>query len=378
MSGSERVNPEKGRELLESLWKEICNSGNTEELRFIENKELISKIRSILKGRTKSYKYALLTQVLAKALDGSVNTLALQKQAKVDAGKPFDARSFCRKAVVPFEKDSMKGILGSSEDPYVSKPLRHSVVSLDLLDHIKDKKGWEDLYDILSLIQDKNDREFTENVLRQILLELCRSYLKLREDSNALFVRGKTVTVNDLLGVISDFLSEPSEGARLQVIVYALIKTLNKRVHAFKEIRTSKSTVADEFAGKYSDIECFDEKGNLELGIAVTEYLDVRKLREELEKAHRKNVKRLIVVTWNLPESRKSRFVPLLDKYEQEGLKVTIEDVSHLVSFITTFFNNEIRADFIEKVGSSLKELGYIDHFERWVELLRERKLVEG
>ncbi len=336
------------------------------------------KIRSILNGRTKSYKYALLTQVLAKALNGSVNALALQKQAKVDAGKPFDARSFCRKAVVPFEKDFMGGILGSSEDPYVSKPLRHALVSPDLLDHIKNKKGWEDLYEILSLIQDKNDREFTGNVLRQILLELCRSYLELREDSNVLFVRGKTVTVNDLLGVISDFLSEPSEGARLQVIVYALIKTLNQRIHAFKEIRTSKSTVADEFAGKYSDIECFDGKGNLELGIAVTEYLDVRKLREELDKAHRKNIKRLIVVTWNLPESKKPKFMSLLDKYEQKGLRVTIEDVSHLVSFITTFFNNEIRADFIEEVGSSLKELGYIDHFKRWVEILRKRKLVEG
>jgi len=378
LSESERLDPKKGRELLEGLWKEICSNENIKEIRFIKNDELIIKIRSILNGKTKSYKYALLTQVLAKALDTSINALALQKQAKVETGKPFDARSFCRKAVVPFEKDFMGGILGSSEDPYVSKPLRNAMVSLDLLDHIKNKKGWKDLYEILSVVQNKNDREFTENVLKQILLELCRSYLELRKDSNALFVRGKTVTVNDLLGVISDFLSEPSEGARLQVIVYALIKTLNKRVHAFKEIRTSKSTVSDEFAGKYSDIECFDEDGNLELGIAVTEYLDSRKLREELDKAHRKNVKRLIVVTWNLPEFKKSKFVPLLDKYEQKGLRVTIEDVSHMVSFITTFFNNEIRADFIEEVGSSLKELGYIDHFKRWVEILRKRKLVEG
>jgi len=43
-----------------------------------------------------------------------------------------------------------------------------------------------------------------------------------------------------------------------------------------------KSTVADEYAKRLADIECFNDKGELKMGIAAIEDLDIRKIKRRI------------------------------------------------------------------------------------------------
>ncbi|WP_457549411.1 restriction endonuclease, SacI family [Archaeoglobus sp.] len=64
----------RANELLKTIWDEISKKDKLNETSCLT--DVIAKIN----GKMKSYKYALLTQVLTKAVNPSIYILALQKQ----------------------------------------------------------------------------------------------------------------------------------------------------------------------------------------------------------------------------------------------------------------------------------------------------------
>jgi len=96
-----KLNAEKGLKILEELWNEVENINvedlDKDKMKFVDE-NLVKKIRSIIRGRTVSFRYALLTQLLAKIVEPNVNALALQAKASMLGIKgAFNARSFCKK-----------------------------------------------------------------------------------------------------------------------------------------------------------------------------------------------------------------------------------------------------------------------------------------
>jgi hypothetical protein len=364
---------EKGYEELEKLWREIegIDVKDLDKVTFIDDSDLINKIRSIIRGETVSYRYALLTQLLAKVVDPNVNALALQKGAGIQGA--FDARSFCKETVVKFERNYLENILGGSPDPYVSKPLRHKMISLDVIKEIRDKEGWKALYEILKKVEDKRDVEFARNVLKQALLEVRKLQAEVWASMQISISRSPTLT--ELVDAINKFLAKPSEGARVQAVVYALLRVINNRIKAFKDIKVAKSTVADKFAGKVTDIECISESGKVEIGVSVTELLDDNKLEEELNKCIRKGVGKLILIAHKIDLSQDAR-AKLVNFMRSNKIDVAIEDLACFVSIFTTLLNSEMRSDLIKEIAETLKELGYLSHLRDWIDILKRMGLV--
>jgi len=309
-----------------------------------------------------SYRYAILTQILAKTTEPSINALCLQAKAK-DPGA-FDARSFCKKTIVVFEEDKLGNALGGSKDPYVSKPLRHDVISPKLQD-IKDVSGWIDLYKILKRIEDANNADFTSRILRQTLLEVY----KLRHEVLKPPLSIPTINIGQLKAVLISYLAKPSQGARPQAIIYALLKTLNERVKAFDIIDTAKATTANGFAGRLADIECKDSSNNLKLAVAVTDELNATKLKDELDKALKNNIRNLIVIAHNIRE--KSRIDEVVDRYRYD-LDVVVMSLIEFVSVVTILWNSELRRRFALKAYDVLHELAYHEHAVAWDRILRK------
>ena len=63
-----------------------------------------ASIDSILRGSHKTYRYVLVTSLLAKSTNKDVDILSLQ--AKDDSAGAYDARSLCHKVIVPFERST--------------------------------------------------------------------------------------------------------------------------------------------------------------------------------------------------------------------------------------------------------------------------------
>jgi hypothetical protein len=363
----------KGYEELEKLWQEIekIDIKNLDKETFTDDSDLINKISSIIRGKTESYRYALLTQLLAKVVDPNVNALVLQKSAKTSGA--FDARSFCKKTVIKFERNYLGNILGGSPDPYVSKPLRHKMISLDIIEEIKDKEGWKALYDVLKKVEDKRDVEFARNILKQALLEVRKLQAEVWASMQIYISRPPTLT--ELVNAINEFLAKPSEGARVQALVYALLRVINNRIKAFKEIRAAKSTVADKFAGKVTDVECISENGKVEIGVSVTEFLDDNKLEEELNKCVGKGVSKLILIAHRINLSQDAQ-AKLDDFMKTNKIDVVIEDLTGFVKISTTLLNSKMRSDLIKEIAEALKELGYLSHLRDWIDILKNAGLV--
>ena len=91
--------------------------------------EMETKIQQILRHTHLTYKYILLTGMLAITVDPKAHPLALQSSAPFDGA--FSARTLCHCVVVPFEKEQLQERLGGSNEPFLNKPARFTHLSTD-------------------------------------------------------------------------------------------------------------------------------------------------------------------------------------------------------------------------------------------------------
>lgn len=115
-------------------------------------------IGEVMLGQHLTYRYILLTNLLAKATNKAANPLALQ--AKADLHGAFDSRSLCHKVVVDFDRDAdqLAGKLGRSNEPYLNKPARYPALTTDnAVRRGYDRRILELCIDILGGLNDEVD-----------------------------------------------------------------------------------------------------------------------------------------------------------------------------------------------------------------------------
>lgn len=111
-------------------------------------------IDSILRGSHKTYRYVLVTALLAKSTNKDVDILSLQ--AKDNSVGAYDARSLCHKVIVPFERSTYPNSLGGSNEPFLNKPARFQRLSkTNAVRSGNDSETLESLIKILSEIHSK-------------------------------------------------------------------------------------------------------------------------------------------------------------------------------------------------------------------------------
>lgn len=81
-----------------------------------------SEIDRIVTGNHLTFRYMLVTALLAKATNVEANPLSLQAGAGIDGA--YDARSLCHKVIVPNQGRLLRYALGNSNEPFLNKPAR--------------------------------------------------------------------------------------------------------------------------------------------------------------------------------------------------------------------------------------------------------------
>lgn len=113
----------QARKILESSFSAAMKLG------FKPNSKAATNISEVILGTHLTFRYILVTNLLAKATNFKVHPLALQ--AGADLTGAFDSRSLCHKVFVPFEREQMAGKLGRSNEPYLNKPARFTSLSTE-------------------------------------------------------------------------------------------------------------------------------------------------------------------------------------------------------------------------------------------------------
>lgn len=341
---------EKAEKLLKSVWDEIARipAADLEKTTFIDDPELKDAIRDLVNASTKAFRYAVLNQILAKAAQHDLNCLALQKSAGLSGS--FDARSLCKQVVVPFENDHLGGCLGKSTDPYVSKPLRREHVSLEekVIKQIKNKAEWEKLYKLLSTVENRNDPALTEQVLKQILLEMRK--LSSRQPLSL----PSSISAEEIRTILVEYIAQAKLGLGPQAVAYSLLEIFNKRTKTYHTVTSVSPTTADTFTGRVADIECRDEKGSLRLAVCVTQKLNLQKLENELVKCSRSGVKNALFLAYEIAVDRQEAY----KKASNYDINAAICDLVDFVLTITALLNNEMRKELIARINAVLQEWG--------------------
>lgn len=355
---------EECKRILDEAWSETVKRGLTSKPP-LDDPSLQKLIREAINSKTKSFRYVLPTQLIAKLAKPSLDCKCLQ----TTRGKSgdFDARSVNEKVVVKFDKDN-ENVLGGSPQPYVNNPLRRREITPEYREQQKDKQGWDNLCIILRRVETENSPEFTGKVLRQTLYEI----LARLSVTKVLYPVPQRISLEQTDDLINQFLSGQSVGDRPQAIGSALLAIIGDEFKIFSEIKRSKTTSADTSTGQVGDIECFDGQ-SLVLGVEIKDKeLTLNEVRGKTAKIRAKGLSEfMFLLTKGILNEDKEAIFDCIQKEFSSGQNIYLLSFQTFVSDMLALLGESGRKKFLMKVGETLDKYGSeIEHRRAWAELL--------
>jgi len=220
-------------------------------------------IDKILKGTHKTYRYILVTALLAKSENERINILSLQR-GNGKNGK-YDARSLCHKVVVPFEMLKLPHCLGGSNEPYLNKPARF--VSLSPNNAVRNGNDKQTLLLLIDTLSQIKTSKQAYTYLKSAMFRMKKSHdefiAKFSVGDALIDLSGLAQFVLDYICAITD---KTLDGEVCPLIVAQLEKMYlghNYRVapHNVNESGSSSKEVGD--------IDVYDKNGALVYSIEV-------------------------------------------------------------------------------------------------------------
>ena len=233
------MNASEVRHWLDNEWATAIATNDTDEDPTIDR---------LANSRVVSIRYALVTQILGKIADSGRSLHSVQMADGSDGA--WDARSFSTSVVVPWVAANQH-VIGTSSEPYASKPLRRVHIERDMRD-VKNKADWNALVDLFDSMQEYDDESVRE-VFRRVLRSLVRR-LATQTFGYAIPPRISLPRVEEIL---DEFLSEASGGLRPQVATAALMRTVGEAFSLFSKVEAQGINEADAAGDLPGDVICY-------------------------------------------------------------------------------------------------------------------------
>lgn len=337
-------------------------------LPLIDQPDLIPLITQTLQSRTKTYHYVLITQLLAKTVDPSLNAQSLQ--AAHDAEGAFDARTVAHKVVVPFDQANYR-VLGGSPEPYVNNPVRVPAISEAYRSQQKSQADWDALVTVLTQVQNRNDPIFTHSVFEQVLFEIYG----LLDGVHVVYPTPNRVSLDGIQRVISGYLETQSGGERLEAVCTALFQTIGDRFGIFDEVRRTKVNAADASSGMLADIECRLNEQVIFLVEVKDRALTLTQLDAKLDAVRSERIAELLFLAKSGDEIAGSDATQIRTRVQSEfasGHNVYISNFGDFALGILMLLGEPGRNQFLRNVGAELDRVNAaIAHRRAWSQILR-------
>jgi hypothetical protein len=203
-------------------------------------------IKTIIQGKHLTFRYLLMTALLAKATNPAVNALALQSGA--DIGGAYDARSLCHKVVVPIERELLNRALGGSNEPFLNKPARFPTISpTNAVRAGSDRELLTTLHQVLSAI------ETSEQAFDGLCVAVGRAIAHQTVRDQLLPQRPASAEAHvKILELIEAFVAQSIEGQVAAILTgtvltlhFAQFKSFGVTVHPVNQSGASSREVAD-------------------------------------------------------------------------------------------------------------------------------------
>ena len=332
-----------------------------------EGHELIPLIRDCLRSPSLSYHYVLPTQLLAKAVDMSLDAHAIQ--VSYGGAGAFDARTIAHGIIVPFDRENER-VLGGSPEPYVNNPLRVPAVTAEYRSQQKSKADWDKLVAVLDAVESNDDPAFIRSVFDQVLFEIHQMLAGV----SVIYPTPNRISLDRTNQLIQQYLTAKSGGERMEAVCTALFRTIGKRFTIFDEVRREKVNTADLASGMSADIECCLE-GKVVLLVEVKDReLTLIQLDSKLDAARARHISEILFVAEQGKEQE--TLVAIDARISSEftsGQNVYVVRFADFSLGILILFGEDGRVDFLREVGAELDRVNSrIEHRRAWADLLKQ------
>ncbi len=355
---------ERCRDMLKAQWDAALATDGSGSLTL--SQEMRDEVSACINSSTKSYRYVLPTQILAKVVDSSLDCRCIQ--VKRGGQGAFDARTIAHGVIVPFDQENHR-VLGGSPEPYVNNPLRVTEITPDNRDAQKDSAGWDRLCRLLQVVEDRHSVEFTLELFREVLHVIK---LGLRAVHIVYPVPNRT-SLEKSLEVVTTFLERRSGGARFQNVVAAMFEVIGERFHIFSRIRRSRTNAADSQADSVADIECIGSDDKIVMAVeAKDRRITIRQIDSKLPLIRERGVKETFFITALGVVSKEEEDIrQLLQNEFAAGQNIYVLELDLILRSVLAMIGEEGRRAFLKHVGGQLDEYGELADRQEWVELLR-------
>ncbi len=249
---SKEIDQDEAESLLRETWKEVTS---VDKSSYIDQYILQQGLRQVIhaeKYGTRTFKYILVTNVLAKAVNPDIHALALQDQSELTGS--FNSGGLATDVVTDWEKDHGERLGGSNEPRTNSVYYRQSELNSDY--KVRNKDEYQALIRVLSDLEEQaNSGELNPmDMLRQALYEVSRL-----EPTTVEYVNPPDVPAVELLEGVRSYLDKSGLGERLAAVTAGVLDAqyfIADKGEAY--IKVDHVNVADENSNAAGDIEIFE------------------------------------------------------------------------------------------------------------------------
>lgn len=326
-----------------------------------KNDDITAGIKIVLNGSHKTYKYILITGILAKAVNQSANPIALQAGAPLTGA--FDARSLCHKVLVPFERNFLDNVLGGSNEPFLNKPARFTHLSKD--NAVRKGQDKETLLLAIKLLEyiktSTQAREYLACVFEDLRFQIEA------KTSEFTGVAHYSPTLIEIYEFSLCFLKKSFEGETSAIIVAALEMMLHKNFTGDYKVIAHKVNQSGASSKEVGDIDIYNGK-NFEGAIEVkdknfTEYdIDHAFGKIVAAKGHKAAFIYGIRASFNEDSVFKK-----IEEYEKLGVCIVFQDITTHIRNILFRLPQCTKEDFIGCLIETTKQINCKDLTKDWM-----------
>ncbi len=324
-----------------------------------------SIVRAINSG-TKTYRYVLPTQLLAKLVRPELDCRSVQAGSGLI--KSFDARSICHGVIVPFDRAN-NSVLGGSAEPYLNNPLRIPAIVPAERPSQKDKVGFDDLMNVLDYSQEHSHQvpflvRWTLNAVRNRLAEVLVTYPVPNR-----------LSLKQAIDALENFLSDRTGGLRFQSVAVALFRSVGDRFGLYCDVRCNNINAADASTGNAADLECIDAAGNVVFAVeAKDRELEFRHIQDKLPSVRQKGIRELLFIVRGGARADEAGAIDDAIVHEfVTGQNVYVLAWDQFLKSTLVLFGETGRRDFCQYVGGELdRQKADINHRRKWASILNE------
>lgn len=343
------------RKWLDSEWEKV--------LRAVESSP-DPEMDRLVDSSVVSIRYAVMTQMLGKIADSSRSLLYLQS----GTGEPgaWNARSFCDSVIVPWVAEN-HDVIGTSAEPYASKPLRRLQLRHGMPD-VRNSKEWDCLVTLFESLEDASLDELRETYRRclaAVARRLARQSFK--------YPIPMRISAARTWATLEEFLSDQSGGLRPMVVASALMQVLGEGFGLFSRVESQGVNEADAASGVPGDVMCYAKDDSLIMAVEVKDrnltLTDVRSSTRKAQQADQGFSSFLFTAPGIVP-SEKAEIDESLERAWASGLNLYQVDLLEFATSSFVLLDEEWRSKFLRGIGNELDRRREHRHRRVWYEIL--------